>query len=282
MLVLEIKGIAGLIHDPNQIAAKNAAAMKWIEAVNNAKLHGQWAFVYCDDPSKLRSMILEHAPLSPTNGPPFRSVTPKASERFETCVPLTSLRAVAGRFSEEQAGFDELATWAFEWITWDNHPHFEPGMFVARVQGKSMEPEVPDGAYCLFRPPRDGSRQDKRLLVWHSGIDDPVTSGHYTLKVYASEKEETSEGSWHHTKILLKPVNPEFEPIVLTPEDEGDVRLIAELHTVLSPITETVLNSVVAVSLPLETNRPAGDAQLGRQEISEPVSSLSNKTGSRS
>jgi SOS-response transcriptional repressor LexA len=214
--------------------------MKWIEAVNNAKLHGQWAFVYCDDPLQLRSMILEHVPLAPANVLPFRSVTPKASERFETCVPLSSLRAVAGRFSEEHARFDEVASWASEWITWDNHPHFEPGMFVARVQGKSMEPEIPDGAYCLFGPPRDGSRQGKRLLLWHSGIDDPVTSGHYTLRVYTSEKEGTSDGVRHHTEILLKPVNPEIEPIVLTPDDEGDVRVIAELHTVLSPVSATL------------------------------------------
>jgi hypothetical protein len=178
-------------------------------------------------------MILEHALLSPKNVQPFRSMTPKASERFETCVPLTSLRAVAGRFSEEQTGFDELASWASEWITWDNHPHFEPGMFVARVQGKSMEPEIPEGAYCLFRSPRDGSRQGKRLLVWHSGIDDPATSGHYTLKVYTSETARTSDGSRPHTKILLSPVNLEFEPIVLTSEDEGDIRVIAELQTVL-------------------------------------------------
>ena len=61
-------------------------------------------------------------------------------------------------------------------------------MFVARVQGKSMEPEIPDGAYCLFRQPRAGSRQGRRVLVWHSGINDPMTSGHYTLKVYTSEK----------------------------------------------------------------------------------------------
>ena len=33
----------------NQITAKNAAAAKWVEAVNNAKRYGQWAFVYCDD-----------------------------------------------------------------------------------------------------------------------------------------------------------------------------------------------------------------------------------------
>ncbi len=234
MLALEIKGLGGLIHDPNQIAAKNAAAAKWVEAVNNVKRFGEWAFVYCDAVKELRGMILAHAEAGAPSTLPFRSVTPKASDRFHTCVPLTSLRAAAGRFSEEQAGFDEMAEWASEWITWDNHAPFEAGMFVAKVQGKSMEPEIPDGAYCLFRPPRPGSRESRRLLVWHSGIDDPMTSGHYTLKVYSSEKESAPDGSWRHTKIVLKPLNPAFDPIVLTAKDEGDVRVVAEFVNVLA------------------------------------------------
>jgi type III restriction enzyme len=102
MLVLEIKGMAGLIHDVNQIAAKNAAAAKWVEAVNYAKQYGQWAFVFCDEASRLRAMILEHASTATAKKLPFHSVTPEASERFEMCVPLTSLRAAASRFSEEQ------------------------------------------------------------------------------------------------------------------------------------------------------------------------------------
>jgi SOS-response transcriptional repressor LexA len=178
-------------------------------------------------------MILAHADEAPANVLPFRCVTPKANERFETCVPLSSLRAAAGRFSEEQAGLEAHGEWASEWVTWNDHPHFEPGMFVAKVQGKSMEPEVPDGAYCLFRPLHAGSRQAKRLLVWHSGIDDAMTSGHYTLKVYASEKETAEDGSWRHTKVVLRPLNPDFESIVLTPSDEGEVRVIAELAAVL-------------------------------------------------
>jgi type III restriction enzyme len=233
MLVLEIKGLAGLIHDPNQVAAKNAGAAKWVEAINNIARYGTWAFVYCDHLADLRSMILAHAEPSGATLLPFRQVTPKASERFQTCVPLTSLRAAAGRFSEEQAGFDELAEWAAEWVTWDNHPAFEAGMFVAKVQGKSMEPEIPDGAYCLFRPPRAGSRQGRRLLVWHSGIDDPMTSGHYTVKVYTSEKAEDADGSWRHSKVVLKPLNPDFDPIVLTPKEEGEVRVIGEVAGVL-------------------------------------------------
>jgi type III restriction enzyme len=236
MLVIEIKGIAGLVHgdDENRVEAKTAAAKKWVEAVNNAQRYGQWAFVYCDDALRLRAMILAHAGAAPADVLPFRYVTPKASERFESCVPFTSLRAAAGRFSEEQAGLEEHGEWSSEWVTWMDHPPFEPGMFVAKVQGKSMQPEVPDGAYCLFRPLRAGSRQAKRLLVWHSGIDDPMTSGHYTLKVYTSEKEPGDDGSWRHTKVVLKPLNSDFEPIVLTAKDEGDVRVIAELAAVLS------------------------------------------------
>jgi type III restriction enzyme len=235
MLIIEIKGLAGLVHGDheNRVEAKRLAAAKWVEAVNNTKANGQWAYIYCDRPADLRGQILAHAGAAETNVLPFRIVTPKAADRFVTCVPISSLRAAAGRFSEEQASLDEIAHWASEWVTWDNHPTFEPGMFVARVQGKSMEPEIPDGSYCLFRAPRDGSRDGRRLLVWHSGIDDPMTSGHYTLKVFTSEKAPTEDGSWHHTKIVLKPLNAEFEPLVLMPKDEGDVKVIAELVTVL-------------------------------------------------
>jgi peptidase S24-like protein len=235
MLVIEIKGIAGLVHgdDENRVEAKTAAAKKWVEAVNNAQRYGQWAFLYCDDASRLRTMILAHAGTALADVLPFSYVMPKASERFETCVPLTSLRAAAGRFSEEQAGLEELGEWASEWVTWNDHPPFERGMFVAKVLGKSMEPEIPDGAYCAFRPSRAGSREGRRLLVWHSGVDDPMTSGHYTLKVYTSQKEAAEDGSWWHTKVVLKPLNSDFESIVLTPKDEGEVRVIAELASVL-------------------------------------------------
>lgn len=39
--------------------------------------------------------------------------------------------------------------------------------------------------------------------------------------------------SWRHIKITLKPLNPNFEPIVLTGKDEGELQVIAELVEVL-------------------------------------------------
>ena len=42
---------------------------------------------------------------------------------------------------------------------------------------------------------------------------------------------------WQHTRIVLKPLNPEFDPIALTPEEEGDVREIAEFVEVVGLAT---------------------------------------------
>jgi hypothetical protein len=61
-----------------------------------------------------------------------------------------------------------------------------------------------------------------------------MTSGHYTLKVYTSEKALTDDGHWQHVKIVLKPTNPDFDPIMLTPKDEDDVRVIGEFVIALT------------------------------------------------
>jgi hypothetical protein len=101
-----------------------------------------------------------------------------------------------------------------------------------RGHAYSMAREIPDGAYCLFGQTRSGSRQGRKLLVWHSGISDPHTGGQYTLKVYTSEKASDGDG-WQNTRVILKPLNPKYEPIVLTPGDEGEVRTVAEFVEVV-------------------------------------------------
>jgi phage repressor protein C with HTH and peptisase S24 domain len=150
-------------------------------------------------------------------------------------VPLVSLRAAAGHWSEDQAPVEGVGEWAEDWVEFDAGTNFEPGMFVAKVIGDSMEPEIPNGSYCLFRPPQGGSRQGRRVLAWHAGVTDPHTGGQYTVKVYSSEKVENPDSEWRHTRITLKPLNSAYEPIVLTPESEEDVRVIAEFVEVVGP-----------------------------------------------
>ena len=84
----------------------------------------------------------------------------------------------------------------------------------------------------MFRAPVEGTRQGKTVLVQLRDAIDPETGERYTLKRYESKKVRDGD-SWRHTEITLKPINPEFEPIVLTHADEGEVAVVAELVEVV-------------------------------------------------
>lgn len=234
-VLLEIKGGKGLVHDKDMVEAKNAGAQKWVEAVNNCKRYGTWAFVFCDQLQALRGQLDAHAdPDQLADVLPFRFVSEHERQHYVNCVPRVSLRAAAGSWSEEQLNLEGSPAFAEEWVVWDEHPTFERGMFVAKVEGRSMEPDIPAGSYCLFRPLGSRSPEGRSVLVRSSGINDPETGGQYTVKVWRSESVPAEEGGYQHTKITLAPKNPEFEPIVLTPGDEGSVQPIAELVRPLS------------------------------------------------
>jgi type I restriction enzyme R subunit len=159
----------------------------------------------------------------------LRSVAGAPEERYRTCVPLVPLKAAAGAFSDPQHIEDD----GFEWVEVGSRHHLRRGMFVAQVVGKSMEPAIPDGAYCLFRAPVEGTRQGKTVLVQFRDATDPESGQRYTVKRYESEKAKQRD-SWRHERITLKPFNPNFEPIVLTGTDDGQVKVVAELVEVLS------------------------------------------------
>ena len=158
----------------------------------------------------------------------LRVVQPGARERYVTCVPLVPLRAAAGVFGDPQHVEDD--NW--EWVAIDTKHRLRPGMFVAQVIGKSMEPAIPDGSYCLFAAPVTGTRQGKTVLVQLRDAADPETGERYTVKRYESERAKDGD-SWRHARITLKPANPDFRPIELTGAEEGQVQVIAECVEVL-------------------------------------------------
>lgn len=106
-------------------------------------------------------------------------------------------------------------------------------MFVAQVVGKSMEPAIPDGSYCLFAAPVEGTRQGKTVLVQLTDATDPESGERYTVKRYFSEKAASKDGTWRHVRITLKPNNAQYRPIELMVEDEGRVSVVAEVVDVL-------------------------------------------------
>ncbi|MBM4052929.1 MAG: DEAD/DEAH box helicase [Planctomycetes bacterium] len=153
----------------------------------------------------------------------LRFVQPSATERYVTCLPLIPLKAAAGAFSDPQR-VPEDSEWE-DWVAVDLGRRLRRGMFVAQVVGKSMEPRIPNGSYCVFAAPVEGTRQGKTVLVQLRDTTDPETGQRFTVKRYESEKVERGD-SWRHERITLIPVNPEFEPIPLKGKDE--LQVIAE------------------------------------------------------
>jgi uncharacterized protein len=148
-------------------------------------------------------------------------------EKFISLVPLYSLEAAAGSFGEPDAA---------DCRGWVKAP---PGIkinqrhFVAKVVGKSMEPKIMDGSFCLFSFGVIGSRMGRIVLAQHSAISDPETGGSYTIKKYQSQKTANDDGGWKHASIQLLPLNPDFKPIEITAESADEIKVIAEFVAVL-------------------------------------------------
>ena len=161
---------------------------------------------------------------------PFRprTIEPAPEDRYVTCVPLVPLKAAAGGFGDPQ----HIEDGDFEWVAVESRHRLRKGMFVAQVVGKSMEPAIPDGAWCLFRAPVEGSRQSKTVLVQLRDATDPETGQRYTVKRYRSEKVMRDD-SWRHEKIILEPFNPDFDPLVFASAGEDELQVIAELIEVM-------------------------------------------------
>ena len=152
----------------------------------------------------------------------YREHVRSTEQPFVTHLPRYSLAVAAGAFLENRA------VEAQGWEEAPPHLRLAPEMFVARIVGRSMEPSIPDGSLCVFRRGVTGARQGRLVLVEElgGGADD-----RYTIKRYRSEKTRSEEG-WTHDRIILEPLNPEFEAWDLKPEEER-YRILAEFVQVL-------------------------------------------------
>lgn len=166
----------------------------------------------------------------PLANPPESNVielihSPEMSDRFTRFVPVYALEAAAGLWGPEMQ--PEESGW-----TDASKLKPRPGMFVIKVRGRSMEPMIPDGSWCLFRQCPPGSRQGKIVLVQFSNTSDSETGSRYTVKKYHSEKKLTDE-SWVHQRIQLLPLNPEFNPIEVEPQEAEQMIVVGEFVGVL-------------------------------------------------
>ena len=151
-----------------------------------------------------------------------RFITPKVLP-FRTHLPVYTLAAAAGRWGESMEAEPE------GWVEAPRGLRLTEDLFVAHVTGRSMEPRIPAGSLCVFRGGEAlaGSRQGRLVLVenWGEGGDN-----RYTIKRYKSIKRRSGD-EWQHDRIILEPLNPEYEAWEL--DENARIRVVGEFVQVL-------------------------------------------------
>ena len=185
------------------------ALLDWLEdhAANVVRVTDREPVLVADFDSAVRRLYRQH-------------IQPKVLQ-FRTHLPQYTLAAAAGKWGEHMEVEPE------GWVEVPEKLRMTDDMFVAHVTGRSMEPRIPDGSLCVFRYNVVGSRQGKLVLVMHYG---EAGEDRFTIKRYRSSKVRSEEG-WQHERILLEPLNPEYEAWELTPE--APIKVVGEFITVL-------------------------------------------------
>jgi SOS-response transcriptional repressor LexA len=221
-------------------ALKSEAAQLWCEKMSRTS-YGHWRYLFLQQKkleSLLASGVKSLADLAASLVVPHSEKQLKLislddvrvkHEAFKTLLPFFSLKAAAGYFGSGEEVEPEA------WIEADSMGRLDDQMFVAQAVGRSMEPTIHDGDLLVFRANPVGTRQGKIVLAQYRGQADPETGGAFTVKRYSSEKREAEEGEWRHSRIILSPLNKEFEPIVVPTEGADDFRIVAEFLAVLRP-----------------------------------------------
>jgi type III restriction enzyme len=219
-------------------ALKREAARLWCEKMSNTA-YGSWRHLFVQQKMFEKAMIggvKSFADLAQAMsvGLPDRQLrlvsygdARISGEAFKSLLPLYSLKAAAGYFGKGEAVEPE------GWVEAGGIGRLSEDMFVARVVGGSMEPRIHDGDFCVFRANPTGTRRGKIVLAQYRGPADPETGGSFTVKRYSSEKALDLDGGWRHTRVTLSPLNPDYKPIVLSPESEEEVQVVAEFLAVL-------------------------------------------------
>ncbi len=153
----------------------------------------------------------------------YRRHVPAQVLAYRTHLPRYSLAVAAGPFLTNPEGIQ-----AEEWVETPPGLKLDENMFIARIQGHSMEPRIPDGSLCVFRKNVVGSRQGRFVLVRNSELAD---DNQYTVKRYQSEKKEDADG-FIQTRIRLESLNPAYPSWDLD-EDAEKYQIVGEFVRVL-------------------------------------------------
>lgn len=154
----------------------------------------------------------------------------KNEERPKSSVPYYKIKVAAGQFGSENTGPHNLEPEG--WVKVDHHRQLGE-YFATHVFGHSMEPTIPNGALCLFRLYKGGSRQNKIFLVRAYGLLDPETEESFVVKKYKRLTPVQDHQDRGQAVVHLVSENKNYPAIVLMASAEKEVEVIAEFVEVI-------------------------------------------------
>jgi len=145
--------------------------------------------------------------------------------QYQTHLPLISIDLAAGGLGQDRA------KGAQEWIEArvPGRHKLSDDLFIVRIHGRSMEPDIPDNSLCVFRYYYGGTRKGGIFIVQRIATMDE--GGEFTIKRYSSNKSATRDG-WKHDNIRMHPGNSEFPEWDLSHEEDRYIT-VAEFVSVL-------------------------------------------------
>ncbi len=160
---------------------------------------------------------------------PFKIVDRDLAKIWRNAVPLVSIRSLILKDDYQKSLDGE--SWDKELVSWEGHPEFEKGMFVARVIGDAMKPLILAGSYCLFKAANEESIDGKVVLVKHGKINDPHTGGDWAVRTIEVIE---AVGEVEHKRINLVSENSYVPVVQIEPAVQSGLTFYGELVEVLA------------------------------------------------
>lgn len=209
-----------------QLGERMDASGKWVQRVEsgseNLELDTLAAFAAALD---LPASSLLYPPIAPRAA---RAGRPRAVSSSPAILRAPPFAPGAIPFVDLIAGADPSSPLSMPTTThWVHVPgrKLAKNDFVARVRGSSMEPDVPDGALCLFRQPVP-KPAGKVLLIERVGAAGDI-GGQFFLK-----RLRTLPSG----RVRLMSSDPAVDDMLGDLAPVGDLRIVAQLVDVLSAL----------------------------------------------
>lgn len=143
---------------------------------------------------------------------------------FNGGIPLYTVQAACGYFVNGQ--IPELEGWLD--LSQSGVKTNSKDFFVVQAKGSSMLPKIKNGDYCLFKWYRGESLYNDIVLTQCRDYDEEYES-RYTIKCFHPK----ANGEGESRSIVLKPLNEEYNPIVLSEDDGCEYKVIGKFVKVL-------------------------------------------------